>query len=647
MAMDRPPRSAHEGLREHQKPKNFAEWLAGLRSTVTGFVTRLFYVIRMVWEATPLILILMIGLCIVGGILPVIGAYISRDLLNGIAALIGKGDVGMSVAEMLEIFRPVIYLFLVQFLFLFLRRLLTRINSIITAIAGELVTNHIKMMIINKAVTVDQQSFDRPEFYEKLENANREAGMRPLHILTATFDVISSILSAISFIAVLATLSIYAPIVIILTSIPGAIVNYHYRNRNFFYMRRHSKERREMNYYSNILVNKDHAKEIKILGLGATFVEKYKSVFARYYAGIRKLILKEGVSQILVGLIAVTANCVLFAYVAYHVVFENGAIGDYTLYTGALSSISTAVTTLVSSTARIYEGTLFIDNMMTFMKEETTIVPLLGDGQKPKRGGEHTLELRGVSFRYPGSEHYVIRDVNLKFTSGERIVLVGLNGAGKTTLIKLITRLYDPTEGEILLDGQDIRTYSPEDYHDLFGIIFQDFGKYAVTVRENIEFGDIDAAHTPDRVREAAVRGNADGFIEGLTSAYETPLTRVFEQDGIELSGGQWQKLSVARAFYKTSDILILDEPTAALDAIAEQEVFDQFADLSVGRISIFVSHRLSGAVNASRIVVLENGAVAETGTHEELMSLRGRYYLLFSTQASRYTNVDYEKEYT
>jgi ABC-type multidrug transport system fused ATPase/permease subunit len=285
----------------------------------------------------------------------------------------------------------------------------------------------------------------------------------------------------------------------------------------------------------------------------------------------------------------------------------------------------------------VYEGTLFIDNMMEFMKEDVKIVSSLESPAKIERGVEHTIELKGVSFSYPGCEAKVLDNINLTFKTGEKIVFVGLNGAGKTTLIKIITRLYDPTEGTVYLDGRDIKEYEPKELYQIFGIIFQDFGKYAVTAAENIEYGDISRKSERKEVESAARSGDADRFIQVLPRGYDTPLTRMFEEDGIELSGGQWQKLAVARAFYKDSDVLILDEPTAALDALAEQEIFDQFAELSKGKISIFVSHRLSSAVSADKIVVLKNGIVSELGTHSELMARGGDYHLLFSTQALRY----------
>ncbi len=643
--MNMPPYRSQKHYEKPPRPKNLKEFLSMKLNQIIGFLKRLFYIISLVWATAPAILIFMAVFCLLDGLLPVVGAYISKDLLNAIAGLIEEKFSSTDFGEVFRVFRPILFLLLVQFLYLFIRRILNRISTGVNTIAGELVVNHIKLKIANKAKTVDAASFDNPSFYEKLENANREAGSRPLGILNATFNVISSVISVVSFFIVLSTLSIWAPIVIIITAIPGAVVNYVYKNKNFYYMRRHSKERREMNYFSSLITNKDRAKEIKILGLSDTLINKYNSAFKRHYSGIKKLVVKQTFWQVIVGLVATLANCALFAYVAYDVVFNNGMIGDYSLYTGALSSVTTYVTTFVTATATIYEGTLFIDNMIEFMGEKRRIVPIISPARLPEKDCKHVIELRNVSFSYPGSSAKAIDNVSMKIESGENIVLVGLNGSGKSTLIKLITRLYDPTEGTIYLDGYDIREYDVEALHNMFGIIFQDFGRYAVTASENIEFGDIDSEHTSQRVRTAAIHANADDFIERLSMEYDTPLTRVFEENGAELSGGQWQKLSIARAFYKNSDILILDEPTAALDAIAEQIVFDQFTELAKGKISIFVSHRLSSAVTAKEIVVLGEGRVIEKGTHEELMNKRGEYYILFSTQAKRYTGIDFDEK--
>ena len=396
-----------------------------------------------------------------------------------------------------------------------------------------------------------------------------------------------------------------------------------------------------MSYFSDVVTDKDLAKEVRLMHTADTFIDKYKTAFATYYKGIRRLTMAELFWQIGVGIFSLAAEAAVFFYIAYHVVSGNMEIGDYSLYSGALTSIGSYVSSVIASTATVYEGTLFIDNLMTFMREKPTVVATHEPPRVPRHGIAHTLVCEDVSFRYPGSENFVLRHFSCEMKSGDRIVLVGLNGAGKTTLIKLLTRLYDPTEGRITLDGYDLREYDPEALYALYGTVFQDFGKYAVTAGENIALGNTRVETDTAAVRHAAEMGDASEFIERLPAGYDTPLMRYFEEDATELSQGQWQKLSVARAFYADSDILILDEPTAALDAIAEEEVYRRFATLSENKLTLLVSHRLSCAVTATRILVLSGGTLAESGTHRELMEKGGIYYHLFSTQAKHYLPED------
>ena len=613
-------------------PKTLRDIPRYLKELFGGFFSRLFYIFRLVWDAKPWILFAMLFMSVFNGVRPVIDAKIASLLLTAL------GDAGVALVNKTEYsFSHIMYYLLFQFGFIFLANILSQAYNMVLRIAGELVTNHIKMKMLYKARTIDLASYDQPEFYEKMENANREAGTRPIQIMRSTFSIISNLITMVSFVAALLAISKTAPLLIIALSLPSAIITFVYRRKNFMYMRRRSKARRQMAYYSNTVTNKDLAKEIRLFDLSDTFIAHYKNTFENYFKGIKKLITDEGAWHIGLAGVSSAVNCYLFLYIARMVYKGILKIGDYSFYTGALKSISSGFTTLIDTTASIYEGTLFIDNMITFMNEEQTVVPRLAEPAHVRRHCGHTIELRNVSFRYPGTERMVIRNVNLTLREGETAVLVGLNGAGKTTLIKLITRLYDPTEGEIFLDGRDTRDYDLNELSRMFGIIFQVFGKYAVSVNANIAFGDIRKGIDEDDIALAAKRSNADSFIDKLPDGYNTPLMRYFEDNGIELSIGQWQKLSIARAFYSDSDILILDEPTASLDPMAEQEIFDQFDTLRRDKTTIFVSHRLSSATTASKIIVLENGTVAEEGTHRELMDKRGKYYELFTTQAKRY----------
>ncbi|MBE6708045.1 MAG: ABC transporter ATP-binding protein [Ruminococcaceae bacterium] len=608
-------------------PKSIREVPGFLVRITKSFFSRLFYIFGLVWEAKPWIFFVMLFNSIITGVMPVVGAFIAAEIINALV------DAVNGNAE----FSKIVFLLIFQFGYLFINSLIGMIYNIIIRIAGELVTNHIKIKIINKAKSIDLASFDMPEFYEKLENASREAGMRPLNILTSMFGIISTIISMVSFILVLVNVNAFAPIIIIILAIPTAVINFIYRKKTFKYMRFHSKERRQMNYYNELMVNKDMAKEIRIFGLSETFIKCYKETFNRYFGGIKKLIYGEGGWNITLTVVNSAVNCCLFLYIAKKIFDGILKVGDYSLYTGALNSISGGVSSLIHTTASIYEGTLFIDNMIAFMNEEQKIIPIIDEPLHVKRHIGHTIEFRDVTFSYPGSEKKVLDGVSFKLEAGETAVLVGLNGAGKTTLIKLLTRLYDPTDGVVLLDGEDIRKYDTDELYGMFGIIFQDFGKYAFTVRENIAFGEIGAEVIQENIEAAAQHSNADVFIEKLKEKYDTPLMRYFEADGTELSIGQWQKLAVARAFYSDSDFLILDEPTASLDPLAEQEIFAQFDELRQDKTTIFVSHRLSSATTADKIILLDGGIVSEIGSHSELMEIRGKYYTLFSTQAKRY----------
>ena len=609
-------------------PKGFKNLIPyAVKSTKQMFI-RLVYIYRLVWEAKPYILLIMAFMAVFNGIQPLISAFIAKLFLDKLT---------LAVTGQLVSFWSLGWLLILQLGFQLFIQLINSFNNMVTRLAAELLTNSIKLKIMNKAKTVDLAYFDLPEFYSKLENANQEVGRRPIQVLQSSFSIISSFISLISFIVVLGTVIWWAPPLIILMSVPMAIVTYKYRKKNFSYMRRRSKDRRQMDYYGNLIVDKDLVKEVKLFNLSDFFIEKYIKVFKEYFKGLKKLIINEGVWGVVFAVLSTVVNGGVFLKIAQKCFAGNLTVGDYSLYSNALFSISNGVSSIVATSASIYEGTLFIDNMIDFMSTPTYIKPSLKSPRYVDKTKEHIIEFSHVSFAYPGTQKLVLKDVSFSISQGDTVVLVGLNGAGKTTLLKLLTRLYDPTSGVIYLDGHDIKEYDVNELYSIFGIIFQDFGKYAFSVHENISFGENSRRDDIDAVKYAASRSTANEFIEKLNLGYDTPLMRVFEETGLELSIGQWQKIAVARAFFRNSEIVILDEPTASLDPMAEQEIFSQFDSLRRDKMTIFVSHRLSSATIASKILVLENGEIVESGTHKELMSLGGKYEKLFSTQAKRY----------
>ena len=610
------------------KPKSIKEVPRYLKSLIGGFFSRYAYIFKLVWETSPLILFAMAFSSLFNGVMPFFGALISKELLDAIVLAFNGLESN------------ILFWISLQFIYLLAQGVVSTVYNAIIKILSEKVVNHIKVKIITKSKQMDLAQFDLPEFYEKFENASREASFRPVQILSSTFNLLSTLITVISFIVALVALNPFAPFLIVIFSLPAAIIRFYYGRKNFHYMRRHSKDRRLMDYYSNVLTNKDLAKEIRLFDLSGIFTNKFQTTFDKYYKGLKRLTVRETLWYIATTVVTALVNALMFLYIAMKVSSSDAGgltVGDFSFFSGALNSIISCVGTVVATTATIYEGTLFIDNMIAFNNVQPKIVPSIENPHHVLRHAPHTIEFRHVYFAYPGSDKYVLKDINFTLNAGDTAVLVGLNGAGKTTLIKLITRLYDPTEGVILLDGKDIREYDLNELYSLYGIIFQDFGKYAVKANENIYFGDVAKGEIEEDIKKSAIQSGADDFIQKLPRKYDTYLSKFFEEDGMELSIGQWQKLAVARAFYSDSDILILDEPTASLDAIAEQQIFAQFDTLRADKTTIFVSHRLSSATRANVIIVLQNGEIVEMGKHAELMDKKGIYHELFSAQAERY----------
>jgi ATP-binding cassette subfamily B protein len=435
---------------------------------------------------------------------------------------------------------------------------------------------------------------------------------------------------------VLTQLAWWMALVALIAPLPAFFASMRYGWWGYQMMRRQSPLRREMSYYNNLLTTDTYNKEIKLFTLGDFFIKLYRTLYNRYYIEARSIIVPRYLASFFWGLGSLLVNGFIYLYIALQTVAGHITLGKLTFYSQAALSVGSSFQSLLSGISSTYENNLFINTLFEFLDYQPRIVSP-PNGLKPE-GDDLTIEFRNVSFTYPGRESAgaALRNVSFRIEPGEAIALVGRNGAGKTTIVKLLTRLYDPDEGQILVNGHDIREYDLAALRDRIGVIFQDYVTYWLSAARNIGVGSIAAIDDQEGVRVAAGKSGASAVIEKLPDGYETMLGKWFDS-GQQLSGGEWQKIALARAFMRDASLLILDEPTSSLDPQAEYEVFARFRELTQGKSAIFISHRFSTVRLANRILVLENGGIRESGTHEELLALEGRYAELFSLQAEAY----------
>lgn len=597
------------------------EFWQALRNTPEAF--------RLVWASSRSAALAGAGLTLIAAALPAAQAWAGKLIVDSIVNAIRQGlepTVGLrSVAPYLAL----------EFGLLLVGSLTSQVRSLVDRILQSQLTNHVNSLIIRKAISLDLRFFEDPVFYDTLQNARRQADVSALNIVNSTLQMVQQVITLVSLVALLVRFSPWLAIIVFVSAIPAFLSQSQYAERAFRAVSRRAPEARLLNYLETLLTSNESIKEIKLFGLGESLLKRYQELFTRFYLEDRAIAERRTVAGLGWGLLSSLAYYGSYAWIALRTVAGLITLGDMTMFLGIFRQSQSSIRSLLDSLNRLYESNLFLDNLMTYLKLQPLLVTP-ADGLTAPTPILHGIEFRNVSFCYPGSDVYVLRDINLHIHPGERIALVGLNGAGKTTLIKLLTRLYDPTEGQVLLDGVDLREYDLTSLHQRFGVIFQDFVRYQFTVRENIGFGQVDALDDFDRIRDAANRGGATPVIDSLPQGYETMLGRRWEK-GQELSGGQWQKIALARAFMRKAEVLVLDEPTSALDAEAEYEVFRRFAKLMAGRIAVLISHRFSTVRRADRIVVLSAGKIVELGSHAELIQLDGAYARLFNLQAEGY----------
>jgi ATP-binding cassette subfamily B protein len=484
------------------------------------------------------------------------------------------------------------------------------------------------------ATSLDLVSFEDPVFYDKMERARRQTTAR-LGMLASLASMAQQFLTLLSMLSAVIFVYPWLLLLLVVATIPVFLGETRFALLNYSMLYRYTPERRELDYLRFLGVSNESAKEIKIFGLGHYLAERARGLFERFYAENKKLAIKRASEGTLLNLAPTGAYYIAYALILRRALVGGLSVGDLTLMTGAFSRARSIMESLVSGLAGIAEQSLFIKDLFDFFDTKPGIVSKPGALPVPQPI-RHGFEFQNVSFRYEGSEKNVLHNVSFRLDAGEKIALVGENGAGKTTLVKLLARLYDPTEGRILLDGIDLREYSVEELRHEIGVIFQDYMRYDMLAAENIGFGRIEKAEDAGRIERSAEKSLAAPVIKSLSQSYRQMLERRFE-GGVDLSTGQWQKIALARAYMRDAQILILDEPTASLDARAEFEVYQRFVELTAGKMAILISHRFSTVRMADRILVLERGSIAEQGSHRELLALGGKYSELFELQAAGY----------
>ncbi len=606
--------------------------MADTNTSNTGFTRRALGVfgysrraLDLVWTTSRPLTITLALLTLVGGILPAVIAYIGQLIVDGVVTATQAANPDTRGVLLLVGLEALVVIAVAA-----TQRGISASQSLLRGLLGQ----RVNVMILEKAMTLELAHFEDSEFYDKLTQARREASSRPLSLVNRTFGLVQNAISLTSYSVLLFAFSPWAVAILIAAGLPSFFAEAKFSGDAFRLFRWRSPDTRMQMYLETVIAREDGVKEVKLFQLGPRLLQRYRDIFNRLFVEDRKLTIRRDTWGFLLGLVSITALYAAYGWIVVTTIMGTITLGAMTMYLVLFRQGQSAVAAILSSVSGMYEDNLYLSNLYEYL--EQPVPTRHGDavhGPEPERG----LEFENVSFAYAGAKENALSNISLQIRPGESLALVGENGSGKTTLIKLLTRLYDPTEGRILLDGRDLQEWDVEALRRRVGVIFQDFGRYQFSVGENIGAGDVRHIDDKDRWQKAATTGLAAPFIEEMPDSYETQLGRWFK-GGRELSGGQWQKIALSRAFMRSdADILVLDEPTAAMDASSEAEVFEHFRTASSSKMTILISHRFSTVRAAAQIIVIHQGKILERGTHESLLAEDGQYAHLFNLQARGY----------
>ena len=596
-------------------------------------------VLRLVWGASPRYAFFTTFFAMLSAVAAPAQIWLAKLIIDSIIHTIQSRGPNAAI-DWTALFMPVGALMLV----LVLGEVSRRLAGSTVQILRFQVQHHVDYLLLKKAAQFDLAFYESSAFYDQLDFARRES-YRAFNLAFLATDSVGILLSLVLMVSLVTQFHPLAGVVMLLISAPQLIVNSQYAKDMFVLLNRQTPAQRMVNYLAELLIEREAIKEIRLFGLQQPFLDRFQQFWQTFMAETAKLIFDQEGKSLLLLLLSALGTGAIWIFAIAQAVLGRITIGELTLVIQAVERVRADLGNLFKQGGLFYENSLFMSKLFNFLDLQPDAVagalsrakpavtqPLLPIPNPLRQG----IEFRNVSFHYPGAERLVLQNVSFVIRPGSSVALVGDNGAGKTTLVKLLTRFYDPTAGEILLDGRDLRDYAVDALRQNIGVIFQDFVRYHLTVQENIGFGQVHAVADLARVMQAAEKGGAIQVIDKLPYGYQTMLGKTFD-NSVDLSGGEWQKIALSRAFMRDAQLLILDEPTAALDARAEYDVYLRFAELTANKTTIFISHRFSTVRMAHHILVLADGRLVEEGTHDTLMALNGPYAEMFNVQAERY----------
>jgi len=591
--------------------------------------------LREIWGTSKPLTIAAVGLRLVRAFLPVATLYVGKLIIDEAIRLIALGvpDRLRPAWESGQLDHLIVLLG-IEFGLAIGADLLGRAVSYVDVVLSEKFTNATSVRLMEHAATLDLEDFEDADLQDKLDRARRQT-MGRMSLMAQLFGQAQDVLTVVSFAAGLLAYAPWLMVLLLVALIPAFIGESHFNALNYSLNFQWTPERRQLEYLRQMGASVETAKEVKIFNLNRFFIERFRTLSQKFFEANRKLAARRALWGTLLAALGTLGYYVAYGYIAWRTVRGDFTIGDLTFLAGSFRRLRQLLESLLTGFSQVASQALYLDDLYSFFRIEAEIrsKPDALPVPSPIRSG---FVFDNVGFRYEGAERWALRGLSFELHAGEVLALVGENGAGKTTLVKLLARLYDPDEGRIMLDGRDLKDYDLDDLRANIGVIFQDFVRYHLTAAENIAMGQVEAMGDRARIEEAARRGMADAVVASLDKGYDQVIGRRFK-DGVDLSGGQWQKIAIARAYMRDAQVMILDEPTAALDARSEFEVFERFKELSDNKTAVLISHRFSSVRMADRILVLADGNVEASGTHDELMGQGGRYAELFELQAAGY----------